>query len=201
MKYLVEAGVLALRTIFMYALTVAVMRFSGKRSVGDMAPFDLAITVVIGSAAAIPLEEQSISLWKAAVPMIMLGVMGLTVSWINVRFRRMEAMTQGVPTLLIQKGHILEKNMVKERVTRADLEIAMREQGITNLADIEEARLEPSGNISIIPKVKARPLTAQDLPTLTEEQVDVMIHHGLARLREQFEDLAAKGRGVTRERL
>ncbi len=193
MKYLVEAAMLAFRTIFMYALTVAVMRFSGKRAVGDMAPFDLAITVVIGSAAAIPLEEESISLWKASVPMIMLGVMGLAVSWVNVRFRRMEAMTQGVPTLLIQKGHIIEKNMVKERVTRADLEIAMREQGITNLGDIEEARLEPSGNISIIPKVKARPLTAQDLPTLTEEQVDVMVQHALTRLRGQFEELVRSG--------
>ena len=69
----------------------------------------------------------------------------------------------GVPTILIQKGKILEKNMRKVKFDMNDLLEELRNAGYFNIAEVEYAIMEANGKVSVLPKVAYKPVTTKDM--------------------------------------
>ncbi|MCG0238484.1 MAG: DUF421 domain-containing protein [Firmicutes bacterium] len=161
-----DVPALALRTILLYGVVLATMRWTGKRTVATMAPFDLALMIMISEVAAIPITELNVDLAHGLVPVILLGALHVLVTTINLRSRRFEALTEGRPTLLIARGRVLMENLRRERVSLADLSAALRLQQVTHLEQVEAAWLEPGGGVSILLRPADRPVTVRDLAAL-----------------------------------
>lgn len=193
--------VISLRSVLMFFLTLVAVRVMGKRSVGQLAPFDLVVIIIMGSVAALPLEEEQIHPIHGVIPILVMSFLQYLLSVINLHFRGVEKVTQGMSTPLVVNGQVLRENLQRERVSEADLHIVLRQQGADRIEDIALAVLEPTGQVSVIKKQEAQPVTPRDLDLMTLSRMDTIRSQLSSRLRDRYRDFnnaisaRASGRG------
>lgn len=186
---LADIGFVALRALILFVVTLVAVRISGKRSVGQLAPFDLAVIIIMGSVAALPLEDANISLLNGIVPLLVLAFLEYLFSVISVRWRGFEKVTQGLSTPVVLNGQVMYENLRRERVSEADLHIILRQAGADRVEDIALAVLEPTGQCSVIKKKESQPVTVKDMDLLTLTRLDAIRSQMLNRNRERFRDV------------
>lgn len=151
------------RAIVLYIIVLVVMRLMGKREIGQLQPFELAISIMIADLASIPMTEIGIPITNGIIPILGLLIMHLIISIINMKSIKAREIICGKPRILIYRGKIDEKALIKERFTINELEERLRGNNIMNLGDIEYAILETSGQVTVIPKPEKRNVIADDL--------------------------------------
>ena len=151
------------RAIFLYIVVLAVMRLMGKREIGQLQPFELAISIMIADLAATPMTESGIPITNGIMPILGLLVMHLIISMINIKSTAAREIICGKPSLLIYRGRIDQKTLKKERFTINELEERLRDNNIFNIGDVEYAILETSGQVTVIPKPGKKTATLEDL--------------------------------------
>ncbi len=156
------------RTLILYAIVVIVMRVMGKRQIGQLQPFELAIAIMISELAAVPMQNTGIPLINGFIPILTLLVAQIVMSFISLKSARARGIICGKPNILIENGKINEKGLRKEMYTLNDLLEQLRIQGSANIADVEYAILETNGQLSIIQKSQKRPLNPEDLNISTK---------------------------------
>jgi len=138
------------------------MRLMGKREIGQLQPFELAISIMIADLATIPMTEIGIPIFNGIIPILGLLLMHLIISIINLKSLRGREIICGKPTILIYRGKIDEKALKKERFTINELQEKLRGNNIVNLGDVEYAILETSGEVTIIQKPEKRGTIPED---------------------------------------
>lgn len=156
------------RSIILYIIVLIVMRLMGKREIGQLQPFELAISIMIADLATIPMTDTGIPLSNGIVPILGLLVMHLLISLINLKSITLREIICGKPTILIYRGKIQEKALIKERFTINELEERIRSQNVTSLGDVEYAILETSGQITVIEKPNKRYTIPEDFGIMPE---------------------------------
>ena len=156
------------RTIILYILVLIVMRFMGKREIGQLQPFELAISIMIADLATIPMAESGIPITSGIIPILGLLVMHLTISLINLKSIKAREIICGKPSILIYRGRIQEDKLKKERFTINELEEKLRDQNIFNIGDVEYAILETSGQVTVIQKPNKRTTIPEDFGIMPE---------------------------------
>ena len=151
------------RAIVLYIIVLVVMRLMGKREIGQLQPFELAISIMIADLASIPMTEIGIPITNGIIPILGLLIMHLIISIINMKSINAREIICGKPRILIYRGKIDEKALIKERFTINELEERLRGNNIMNLGDIEYAILETSGQVTVIPKPEKKNVIAEDL--------------------------------------
>ena len=151
------------RAIVLYIIVLVVMRLMGKREIGQLQPFELAISIMIADLASIPMTEIGIPITNGIIPILGSLIMHLIISIINMKSIKAREIICGKPRILIYRGKIDEKALIKERFTINELEERLRGNNIMNLGDIEYAILETSGQVTVIPKPEKRNVIAEDL--------------------------------------
>lgn len=150
------------RAILLYILVLVVMRLMGKREIGQLQPFELAISIMIADLASIPMTDTGVPITNGIIPILGLLVMHLLISVINMKSMWGREIICGKPRILIYRGKIDEKALIKERFTINELEERLRGNNIFNLGDVEYAILETSGQITVIPKPEKRNAIPED---------------------------------------
>lgn len=150
------------RTIIIYVLVLIVMRFMGKREIGQMQPFELVISIMIADLAATPMAEIGIPILYGIIPIFGLLIMHVIISVLNLKSIKMREIICGKPRILIYRGKIDEQALIKENFTINELQERLRVNNINNLGDVEFAILETSGQISVVPKPEKRALKPED---------------------------------------
>ena len=97
------------RAIVLYLIVLVVMRLMGKREIGQLQPFELAISIMIADLASIPMTEIGIPIFNGIVPILGLLVMHLILSLINLKSLKAREIICGKPSILIYRGKINEK--------------------------------------------------------------------------------------------
>lgn len=151
------------RSIVLYIIVLIVMRLMGKREIGQLQPFELAISIMIADLASIPMTEIGIPIFNGIIPILGLLVMHLIISVINLKSLKAREIICGKPSILIYRGKIDEKALKKERFTINELQEKLRSIDVINLADVEYAILETSGEVTVIQKPNKRNLTPEDM--------------------------------------
>jgi len=154
--------VIFLRAILLYILVLVVMRFMGKREISQLQPFELVISIMIADLASTPMSDTGIPIFYGVVPILALLAMHIILSIINMTSIRFREIICGKPQILMFRGRIDEKAMVKENITINELQERLRTNGIFNLEDVEYAILETSGQLTVIPKPNKRNTTPED---------------------------------------
>ena len=151
------------RTIFLYTLVLLVMRFMGKREIGQMQPFELVIAIMIADLASTPMSEIGIPILYGIIPILGLLFMHIIISVLNIKSIRVREIICGKPRILVNKGIIDETALIKENFTINELQERLRVNNINSLSDVEYVILETSGQISVISKSEKRVVTTEDL--------------------------------------
>ena len=156
------------RAIVLYIIVLIVMRLMGKREIGQLQPFELAISIMIADLATIPMTEIGIPIFNGIVPILGLLLMHLVISVINIKSINLRQVICGKPSILIYRGKIDEKVLKKERFTINELQERLRRNNIVNLGDVEYAILETSGEVTVIQKPEKRGTTPEDFQIVPE---------------------------------
>ena len=151
------------RTLLLYSTVLLMLRLMGKREIGQLSIFDLVVAIMIAELAAIPMDDTTIPLHIGLLPIVTIVAAEILLSFISLKSQHIRAIVEGTPSIVIEKGKIIGDEMGRLRYTLTDLISQLREQGISNIEDVEYAILETNGKLSIILKSDRRPLTPRDL--------------------------------------
>lgn len=157
-----------IRSIILYIIVLIVMRLMGKREIGQLQPFELAISIMIADLATIPMTEIGIPIFNGIIPILGLLFMHLIISMSNLKSSKIREIICGKPRILIYRGKIDEKALKKERFTINELQEKLRGNGVVNLGDVEYAILETSGDVTVIQKPDKRTTIPADFNIMPE---------------------------------
>lgn len=129
---------------------IVVLRMAGKRSLSKMNAFDLVVTVALGSTLATVLLSKDVALAEGIVAFSMLALLQWMVTRASVRWDGLKRLVRSEPRLLLENGQFLQSAMTDERVTREEVEQAIRGSGIGRVEDVAAVVLETDGSFSVI---------------------------------------------------
>ncbi|HHY77529.1 MAG TPA: DUF421 domain-containing protein [Clostridiales bacterium] len=152
-----------IRTLILYFLIVTIMRLMGKRQIGQLQPSELVVALIIADLAAIPMGNTGIPLIAGIIPILTLFVCETILSYISLKSQRARRIISGKPSIVIEKGNIIERELRKQRLNIDDLMEQLRLKNVTDIKDIEYAILETGGQISIVLKTDKKTVTREDL--------------------------------------
>ena len=150
------------RAIVLYILVLIVMRLMGKREIGQLQPFELAISIMIADLATIPMTETGVPISNGIVAILGLLVMHLIISMLNIKSTKAREIICGKPRILIYRGKIDEDALRKERLTINELQEKLRSKDVVTLGEVEYAILETSGEVTVIKKPEKRGTIPED---------------------------------------
>lgn len=150
------------RTLLIYILITIVIRLMGKRQVGELDMSELVTTLLLSQLASLPIEEPEIPLLYVVIPVFLIVATEIVISYLKGKFNFLKKIFEAQPTLLICRGKIDQKEMMRMRITIEELISEVRQQGYASLGDIYYAIFEPNGKFSLLPKADKAPLTPKD---------------------------------------
>lgn len=156
-------GLSFVRTIILYICVITAMRIMGKRTIGEMNPTELVVSIMISDLASVPMQSKSTPLFEGVVPIFTLVVLELLSAFLIMKSRTVKRILVGRSCRVVKNGKMLENEMARLRVTIDDLEEQARIAGFTSLDEVNEIIIETNGQVSVLPKEASRPLTPSDL--------------------------------------
>jgi len=142
-------------------MVVLVLRFLGKRHIGDMQPSELVLTLLISEMAAIPLQDPDQPLIHGVVAISALALLNFALSFGFLKSRFLWRIFQGKEAILVERGRVCEKAMRRNRITITELYEMLRLQGYTDLSQLQYAIFESNGLLSVIPYEAHKPMTPE----------------------------------------
>ena len=139
-----------LRAAAVYVFLFLLLRFVGKKHIGELAPFDLLVLLILSETVQNAMVGDDKSLIGGLVSAATLVALAQAMSFLSWRSKRLERLIEGTPRVLVRHGHRYHDVMAREQVSISELMEAMRREGCSNIADIRVALLENDGTISII---------------------------------------------------
>ncbi|MGI9174489.1 MAG: DUF421 domain-containing protein [Rhodothermales bacterium] len=146
---LLRAGITA--TLFYFFIIVAI-KVVGKRSTSKMNNFDWIVTVAIGAMAGSTILVKDIALFEGLFATAVLLGLQFVFTGISSRSERIGKALRARPTLLVYQGTYMEEEMHRERVSRGEIEGAVRRSGFSDLDQVWAVVLESNSELSVVGK-------------------------------------------------
>jgi uncharacterized membrane protein YcaP (DUF421 family) len=143
---------IVIRAIVLYLFILLLTRAVGRRELSTLEPFDLILLVTIGDLVQQGVTQNDFSVTGSLLAVGTIGVLTVLFSYLPWRFRVLRPVLEGVPTILVQDGDVVEKNLRRHRLTQEEVAAAARVQQIPSLAQVQWAVLETNGQLSFIKK-------------------------------------------------
>ena len=141
-----------LRGLLVYGFLLILLRLTGKRQVGQLAPFDLVLLLVLSNAVQNSMNAGDNSVAAGFILVATLLAANGLMTWLTYRSKRAESLLEGRPQILLHNGVVDEAILAAERITHHELMAAARQAGVTDLAQVAVTILETNGRINVIPK-------------------------------------------------
>jgi uncharacterized membrane protein YcaP (DUF421 family) len=144
-----------LRGASVYVVLLLILRLSGRRTLGEMTPFDFVLLLIIAETTQQALLGDDFSVTNAFLLITTLVSLDILMSWLKTRFDAFDRIMDGLPMVIVEHGQPLQDRLRKSRLDEHDvLAAARRSQGLERMEQIKYAVLETDGGISIIPMEK-----------------------------------------------
>jgi len=150
-------AVLMLRALLVYLFLLILLRLTGKRQIGQLAPFDLVLLLVLSNAVQNAMNGGDNSYTAGVISSSTLIGTNFLVGLATYKWKWLAGIVEGKPTLLIHNGKADEAAMRYEKMTHHELMAALRENGLTSVEQVHCAILENNGKISVVPYHDAPP--------------------------------------------
>jgi len=146
-----------LRGAAVYLVLLVLFRLAGRRTLAQTTPFDLVLVLIISETTQQALMTDDFSVTSAVVLIVTLLTLDIGMSLAKRRWKAVELVLDGVPTILVADGRPLADRLREARLDEQDiLESARMHQGLERMDQIRFAVLEPGGGITIVPRPEAR---------------------------------------------
>lgn len=146
-----------LRIAFIYFFLMIALRVMGKRELSEMSAFELVTLLLVPEVFSTALAREDYSMTHATVGAATLFTLVFITSLVTFRFKRIETLVEGQPTVLVSNGKTIDRNLKRERVTVDEVFSEIHKAGLQELEQVRWAILEPDGKIAIIPRETTKP--------------------------------------------
>jgi uncharacterized membrane protein YcaP (DUF421 family) len=141
---------LILRSAIVYVFLIGLLRLTGKRQVGQLAPFDLVLLLVLSNAVQNSMNGGDNSIQGGLISATTLVVLNYVVGIATFRSKKLERIIEGRPQVLIHNGKLFEDVMARAQLTHHELQGALRQAGCSCVEEVRSAVLENNGAISVL---------------------------------------------------
>lgn len=148
MKYLI----ISFRSFLFYIMIVLVYKVMGKREIGELSIIDLIVSLFIAELVAISIENYNESSLITIIPIIIIVFLQLLTSKISLKNKKVRDILDGKPSVIVNRGKVNFKEMLKQRYNLDDLLVQLRNQSIKSIEEIDYAILETNGKLSVFKK-------------------------------------------------
>ncbi len=138
------------RGVAVYLFLLVLLRVTGKRQVGQLSPFDLVLLLVLSNAVQNSMNGGDNSLTGGMVSAATLVALNFVLGFVTSRSKKMEALVEGRPQVLIHNGQLFEDVLANAQLTRHELQAALRQAGCSSMHEVRTAVLENNGGISVV---------------------------------------------------
>ena len=173
-------GVIFIRTSIIFIVLIVVMRFMGKRQIGEMQPYEFIVTLIIADLACIPMADISIPLVYGIVAVLTLFILHQLLSFIEQLGSLPKRIISGNPSVVINKLGINILELKRNNMDACDLIESMRAQGYFSLDDLDYAIFESNGKLSTFENAERKekptsiPIVVINLGKINKENLPVI---------------------------
>ncbi|WP_099355063.1 DUF421 domain-containing protein [Fredinandcohnia onubensis] len=164
-EYLLVAG----RALLSFLILFLLARILGKKQIYQLTFFDYVVGIAIGDMASTIVIDKSVKILNGIIGLVVFTILSLLIGFGAVKSFRFREIVESSPTILVKDGKVMEKSLLKERMTFDDLLNGLRIKGAFNLSEVELAMLETNGEISVLKKPKYQAITPNDIGLSVEE--------------------------------
>ncbi|PYZ98918.1 hypothetical protein CR205_10210 [Alteribacter lacisalsi] len=150
-----EITEVVLRSFGAYTLLMIINYCLGKQTLSQMTNHDFITAVMMGAIGANLAFDLQVSYWYSFTALLVIGGIGYGTTWMSLKNRGMRGWFSGTPTVFIEDGRILEKNLKKQKYNMDSLNQSLREKDVFDITEVEYAVLEPDGHLSVMKREKS----------------------------------------------
>lgn len=152
-----------IKGVLIYILALTLSRLIGIKIISQMNFFDFITGVSVGSMIAKIIIDKDHVVFSGITALILLTLLTIGTSYLNLKSYKVRKLINAKPTLLIENGRIIDKNMKKLRITINEITMKLREKDVFNLEDVHFAIMEKNGQLSVLIKDDKKPVTPYDM--------------------------------------
>ena len=170
--------IIILRTLIGFFTFFILLRFMGKREVGQLSLFDLIIILSIADLMVLGIDGFDQDLFYSIIPMLIVALIQRIIAFLSLKFAKIRDLIDGKSSYIIINGKINVKEMKKQRYNMGDLYTQLRSLGIKSIQEVEIAILETSGNLSAF---KIKKDVDASLPIIVSGEIDYILLDSLGK--------------------
>lgn len=155
-----------LKAIILILTGTIFLRFAGRKSISQMTIAQTIVMISIGSLIVQPIAEKNIQ--RTIITSAVFTGFIVLMEYLQVKFDFIENLITGKSKVIIKNGAVIPKNMKKLRITVDQLEMRLRQQGISKISDVKTATLEANGQLGYELMRHAKPVTIGELEKLLD---------------------------------
>jgi uncharacterized membrane protein YcaP (DUF421 family) len=140
---------LIIRCTIIYFFILVLLRFSGKRQIGQLAPFDLVLLLILANAVQNAMNAGDNSVLAGIILASTLILLNYLVGFVAFKSKKVETLVEGRPEILIHNGKLFDDALKREQITHHELDAALRAAGCANVEEVYFAVLENNGKITV----------------------------------------------------
>ncbi len=169
---------IAVRSALFVIVLFFITKWLGKKQISELSFFEYVTGISIGSIGAEVAMGLERNIFHGIVGIVIFAAIPFFAGFISLKSKSFRNFIEGKATVFIKDGKIMENNLKKERYTSDELLELLRQKNVFQVADVEFAVLEATGDLSVMLKKENQPLTAKDLnltvPSVKEPQTVIM---------------------------
>jgi uncharacterized membrane protein YcaP (DUF421 family) len=156
-------SILLFNSIILFFLSLVISRYLKKKTLSKATPFDFISYAVIAIIIALISLNIIDNIYFGLTSLAVWVLMPLALDYASMRSKWIYNAIHGKERVLIKNGKVMEDNLSKERITGQEFLQELRSKKAFNLADVEFAVMETTGDINVSLKADKKPVTASDL--------------------------------------
>ena len=141
-----------LRAFLVYGFLLIILRLTGKRQVGQLAPFDLVLLLILSNSVQNSMNAGDNTVGAGFLLAGTLVAVNSAVGYITYKSKKVEAFIDGKPHIIIHNGVADEALLTKERISHHELMAAVRQANLVDISEVHLAILETNGRINVVAK-------------------------------------------------
>jgi uncharacterized membrane protein YcaP (DUF421 family) len=161
---------------------ILLLRISGRKSISQMTLAQTVVMISIGTIIVQPIVEKSV--FRAIAAAAIFVAANIILEYVELKFNMFEKFITGKSKIVIENGKLDIQNLKKLRLTVDQLEMRMRNQGITKIEDVKTGTLEANGQLGYELNDDAKPLTVGEFKKLLELYLPALQSADLSRMQK-----------------
>ena len=171
----------ALRVAGMYFLALIMIRFLGKRALGELGPFDFVVMTGVGDTVISVALNKTMPFYDGIIVLASLALLEYSIGYLSLKNGKLSNLLTGIPVVLIDNGKIIKDNLAREKFNVDDLMQELRKKGVRDINEVEKGILESCGGFSVVIKEDEEPVTRKDLGIKKKESNAVLTINHISR--------------------